>query len=56
MTNTEKKHWVNGYQVRGRVCHTFALSLFNYGVLISWNTRGLTAPAFKTQFKIFKLI
>jgi len=32
---TEKKHWVNGYQIRGKNFKTLNLSLFNYGVMFS---------------------
>lgn len=36
MKKTEKKHWVNGHQVRGGWFHTLNLSLGNQGLMVYW--------------------
>lgn len=36
MKTTEKRYWVNGHQVRGGWFHTLNMSLFYYGVMVSW--------------------
>lgn len=36
---TEKKHWVNGHQIRGGWFHTLNMSLFSIGVMLSWGKR-----------------
>ena len=39
LPKTEKKHWVNGHQLRGGWCNTFNISLLSLGVMISWGGR-----------------
>ena len=39
MNKTEKKHWQNGYQVRGGWHKTLALSLWNYAIMIAWGSK-----------------
>lgn len=39
MIKTEKRHWKNGYQVRGNWHKTLAFSLFNVAVMFIWGTR-----------------
>lgn len=46
MKKTEKRHWVNGYQVRGGWHKTLSLSSFNYAVMFSWG-RGLVVELYK---------
>ena len=38
MITTEKKHWVNGHQVRGGWFHTWTASLAGHAVMICWGT------------------
>lgn len=35
MTHTEKRHWENGYQIRGGWFKTWTFSFGNIGVMIS---------------------
>ena len=50
MKTTEKKHWVNGYQIRGGYFKTLNLSVLNYGLMFSY-------PIFnKLKVKFYKLI
>lgn len=39
MIETEKRYWVNGYQIRGGWFKTYTFSLFGYGVLIAWGRK-----------------
>lgn len=57
MITTDKKHWVNGHQVRGGFFHTvtFQLPLTNKAVMISWG-QGKKAPAFRLKVKLYKLV
>lgn len=48
MTTTERKHWVNGYQVRGKGFKTITLSLGSIGLMVS----GYYVPS----VKLFKLV
>lgn len=48
MIKTEKKYWVNGHQVRGGWFHTYTISLWNYGLLVSWGK--------KVEWSWYKLI
>ena len=50
MIKTEKKHWVNGYQIRGGYFKTFNLSIFNRGVMFSYPV------AKKIEVRFYKLI
>lgn len=34
MTQTEKKHWQNGYQIRGGWHKTYALSIGSIGIIL----------------------
>jgi hypothetical protein len=53
LINTAKKHWVNGYQERGGGKHkTFALSLGNYAVMLSWGQ----LCGYKWQIYFYKLL
>ncbi len=36
MRKTERKHWVNGYQIRGGWHKTLAFSVGNLAVLLAW--------------------
>jgi hypothetical protein len=51
METTQKKHWQNGYQVRGGWFHTFNFSLFSFGFMVSWGKKEI-----KNRLKVFKLI
>lgn len=37
MKKTERKHWINGLQKRGKNHYCLTISLFGYGLLISSN-------------------
>lgn len=51
MIKTEKKYWVNGYQIRGGWFKTLNLSILSYGVMFSWGKKGIT-----NRIKLFKFI
>lgn len=52
---TEKKHWLNGHDVRGGWFHSWAWTDDEYGVLFFWGWKNLLKlPVLK--FKIYKLI
>lgn len=44
ITQTERKHWVNGHQVRGGWFHTFNMNIFSLGIMFSWGR------VFKVEF------
>lgn len=51
MTKAQKKHWVNGLQIRPLIIrpgnhYSYAISIFNYGLLICSNP----------SIEVFKLI
>lgn len=60
MITTTKKHWVNGYQVRGGWHHTLAFSLFNRGIMFSWGTMpergGFPEQKTKLKIELYKLV
>jgi len=56
MKTTQKKHWQNGYQVRGGWYKTIALSLFNYAIMFSWGELPNGERREKITMEIFKLI
>lgn len=41
MIKTNKKHWVNGHQVRANWFNTFTLSFFNIGIMFIWGTEPI---------------
>lgn len=46
--STERRHWVNGHQVRGGWFHTFNMSIFSVGLMFSWGgRRGLAVKIYK---------
>lgn len=53
MNITEKKHWLNGHDIRGGWFHTWAWTDDTYGIIFSWG-RKYTFPVF--EINIFKLI
>lgn len=56
---TEKKHWVNGHQVRGGWFHTLNISLFGYGLQFAWGDKhenGYGTITQKLSAELFKLI
>jgi hypothetical protein len=50
MKTTHRKHWVNGYQIRGGWHKTFTMSCYFYAVMFSWGGKS------KLQIELFKLI
>lgn len=55
MQTTNKKHWVNGHQLRGGWFHTFNMSIWNYGVMISWGELPNGCRKEKIKIEFFKL-
>jgi len=55
MRKTEKNYWVNGHQVRGGWFHTFNVSLFGFGLMISWG-KPPTGEKIKNRIMVFKLV
>lgn len=62
MITTNKKHWVNGHQVRAGWFNTLTLSIFNLGVMFIWgieprNSRySFNGKRIVSQIKFYKLI
>lgn len=58
MKKTLKKHWVNGYQVRGGWHKTLTLSLLSYAVMFSWgnNQTKLKYNPNRLLIEFYKLI
>jgi len=52
MIKTEKKHWVNGYQVRGTDFKTYIFNIKSLGVMFSINGCNI----FKSWLSFYKLI
>lgn len=53
MKTTEKKHWLNGHDIRGGWFHTWAWTDGTYGVMFSWGWKYFL-PTFKVN--VYKLI
>lgn len=56
MKTTEKRHWVNGHQLRGGWHHTFCLSIFSLGVMFSWGELPNGYRKDRLKMKAFKLV
>ena len=60
MRKTQKKHWINGHQIRGGWHHSLALSLFNIAVMFTWGTMpeeyGLKKWKIKLKVELYKLV
>ena len=52
MEKTEKKYWVNGHQVRGGYFHSFTMSLFFIGIMLSYNSK--TKNTYLSFYKLTK--
>jgi hypothetical protein len=48
LIKTEKRFWKNGHRKYGRRFHTFAFSVKNIGVMISW-------PWWKEERELFEI-
>lgn len=56
MTNTQKKHWVNGYQNRSGWHNTITMSLFGFGLMIAYGINPYNDNKRFVQVESFKLI
>lgn len=56
MTNTQKKHWVNGYQNRSGWHNTITMSLFGFGLMIAFGINPYNDNKRFVQIESFKLI
>lgn len=36
ISKTEKKHWVNGYRINGVAFKSYAINIFNIGIILFW--------------------
>ena len=52
MIKTEKKHWVNGYQIRGGYFKTYTFNIKSLGVMFCINGHNI----FKSWLSFYKLI
>lgn len=53
MQKTSKKHWQNGYSVRGKYFHQLAFNLYFFGFILSWisypNIRNIKLNIYKLK-------
>lgn len=58
MTKTEKKHWENGYQVRGYKNYkqySYALSFLSLGIILFWSNEFKFTP-YQNNVSFYHLI
>jgi hypothetical protein len=53
MIITEKKYWRNGFDIHGQNFKSFALSLFCWGLIVSWGS--VMEKKVKTSIHFYKL-
>lgn len=56
MTETFKKYWVNGYQIRGSWFKSYTLNIGNIGVMFMWGKNYITGDRPDQFIRFYKLI